>query len=123
MKKIIALSLAALLLLSLCSCGGKPGKTSDAMYQIGTNALTTADEYIGGKIAGDEAENKLKEYEKQASAQYEKSKAEDYEHDWDISFAVSMLEDAIFNSNRIVNTGPMSEVKEARDALAKELGK
>lgn len=29
MKKIIALSLAALLLLSLCSCGGKQGKTSD----------------------------------------------------------------------------------------------
>ncbi|WP_293969320.1 hypothetical protein [uncultured Ruminococcus sp.] len=123
MKKIIALSLVALLLLSLCSCGGKPGKTSDAIYQIGTNALATADEYIGGKITGDEAENKLKEYEKQASAQYEKGKAEDYEHDWDIYFAVSMLEDAIFNSNRIVNTGPMSEVKEARDALAKELGK
>lgn len=123
MKKIIALSLVALALLSICSCRGKPGKTSDAMYQIGVNALTVADDYIGGKTTGEAAEIKMKEYRKQADAQYEKSKLEDYEHDWSISFAISMLEDAVFDSNRLVNTGPMSDVKEARDDLAKELRK
>ena len=130
MKKIIALSLAALLLLSLYSCGGKPGKTSDAMYQIGTNALTTADEYIGGKITGDEAADRLHEYMEQADTQYKKECEDlgqstlvdtEYSNDYAINHAVSMLYFSVSSSTR--SGAAMSEVQEKRDRLAAALGK
>ena len=121
-KKVIAIIIVAVLFVSLCSCG-KPNSTSDSMYQIGLNALSAADDYIAGKISGEEANNKLKEYNRQATAQYEISKAEEFDKDFNISFAISMLSYAVFDSTRIITTGPMSEVKEKRDDLAKALGK
>lgn len=120
MKKIMALSFVALLLLSLCSCGGKPEKTSDAMYQIGLNALSTADDYIAGTITGEEAKEQIEEFSSQADTQYTKSKS-DYENDWPIMFEISMLSYKILDISR--GTGSMSEVTEARDSLAKMLGK
>lgn len=122
MKKTIAIIILTVLFVSLCSCG-KPSSTSDSMYQIGLNALSAADDYIAGKISGEEAESRLGEYNRQAKAQYELSKTEGFENDTKISFAIFMLNNAVFNTNRIVNTGTMSEVREKRDALAKELGK
>lgn len=130
MKKIIALSLVALLLLSLCSCGGKPRKTSDAMYQIGANALTTADDYIEGKITGDEATNHLREYMQQADTQYKKECEDlgqktlvntEYSNDFAINHAVSMLYFSVSSSAR--SGSAMSEIKEKRDSLAASIGK
>ena len=130
MKKIIALSIAVLLLLSLCSCGGKPGKTSDAMYQIGTNALTIADEYIGGKITGEEATARLHEYMEQADTQYKKECEDfgqstlvgtEYSNDGLIEHNVSMLYFSV--SSTTLSGSAMSEVKEKRDTLAASIGK
>ncbi len=71
MKRIfLTLSLAVIVCLN-CSCGGKPQNTSDAMYQIGLNALAAADKYIAGEITGEEADELLDEYCVQASAQYD----------------------------------------------------
>lgn len=130
MKKIITLSLVAILLFSLCSCGGKPEKTSDAMYQIGTNALATADEYIGGKITGDEAADRLHEYMEQADTQYKKECEDlrqstlvdtEYSNDGLIEHNVSMLYFSVSSSTR--SGAAISEVQEKRDSLADSIGK
>lgn len=121
MKKIIALLLVALTLLSLCSCGGKPEKTSDAMYQIGINALTLTDRYINGEITADKAYERIQEFREQADAQYEKNKTEEYKNDYNISFRISMLSSEILFSKS--GTHAISDVMEARDKLAGTLGK
>lgn len=131
MKKIITLSLVALILLSLCSCGGKPDKTSDTMYQIGMNALTTADEYIGGKITGEEAADRLHEYMEQADKQYKKECEDlgqstlvgtEYSNDGLIEHNVSMLYFSVSSSTMSVGAA-MSEVQEKRDSLSNSIGK
>lgn len=126
MKKFTSIILCALFLLTLCSCGGgKPEDMSDAMYQIGLNAIATADQYIAGEITGDTAYDKLDEYYEQAKAQ-EQSEMEElgvstlfntkYDADSRVSHYILILQcdvgDAKFGS------GPMSDVKESRDNLA-----
>ena len=131
MKKFTSIILCAVFLLTLCSCGGgKPEDMSDAMYQIGLNALATADQYIAGEITGDDAYDRLEEYYTQAEAQ-EQSEMEElgvstlfntkYDADSRVSHYILILQcdvgDAKFGS------GPMSDVKESRDNLAETLGK
>lgn len=133
MKKATALLCIILMILSLAGCsGGKPDETSDAMYQIGLNALQTADDYIGGKITGDEASEKLDEYKKQAEAQVEEDCKKlgvdsligtdsELSNDDFISMDIFNLSYYVFSSAR--GTAAMSEVQEKRDNLAKNLGK
>ncbi len=131
MKKFTSIILCAVFLLTLCSCGGgKPEDMSDAMYQIGLNALATADQYIAGEITGDDAYDRLEEFYKQAEAQSEKEKehlgvdslygteyAADYLVETDIFL---LLHDVGFAK---YGSGPMSDVKESRDNLADSLNK
>lgn len=131
MKKALSIFGAILLLISLSACGNsKPGKTSDAMYQIGLNALQTADDYIEGKITGDEAADKLKEYKNQAASQKEKD-CEKLGVDSLIGTEFSnnaLIESDIYSLYRNVDNikndiTAMSDVREARDDLAEQLGK
>ena len=120
MKRIVSIALILIIAATFSSCGGKPEKTSDAMYQIGLNALSTADDYIAGTITGEEAKEQIEELSSQADAQYTKSRS-DYENDWPIMFEISILSYEILDVSRETNS--MSEVTEARDSLAKTLGK
>lgn len=130
MKKFTSIILCAVFLLTLCSCGGgKPEDMSDAMYQIGLNALATADQYIAGEIAGDDAYDRLEEYYTQAEAQVDYDKeitnsdvlaGTEYWRDTLISTDILTLQMAIGRAK--YGSGAMSEVKEARDSLAEDLG-
>ena len=133
MKKITALFIFTALLLSLCSCNLKPDKTSDAMYQIGLNALDLADQYIAGKITGEEAYARIEEFSKQAKAQEDYDRellglgeedglaTTEYSNDYFISFDISMLSFDIMQAYH--GSDSMAEVKESRDELAEQLGK
>ena len=131
MQKIISLVAVLISVALLCSCGNtKPKNTSDAMYQIGLNALQAADDYIAGKITGDEAYSKIEEYETQANAQYNKEIADaksetlvstEFSNDSYIMFDITSLSYRIMSAKH--GTGAMSEVKEKREALAKDIGR
>lgn len=131
MKKFTSIILCAVFLLTLCSCGGgKPEDMSDAMYQIGLNALATADQYIAGEITGDTAYDRLEEYYTQAEAQEKRAK-EITNSDtlvgtdlWRDSLVPSDILFLIHDVGRAkYGSGAMSEVKEARDNLADSLNK
>lgn len=131
MKRIFCTLLTAVLMFSLCACGNsKPEDTSDAMYQIGINALRAADDYIAGNLTGEEAYEKIDEYYEQAKAQEEKDLEElktdtlfdtIYENDSHISIYISFLSYRVMNA--MYGSGAMSEVSEARNNLADQLGK
>lgn len=131
MKKFTSIILCAVFLLTLCSCGGgKPEDMSDAMYQIGLNALATADQYIAGEITGDDAYDRLEEYYTQAEAQvnYDKEITNS-----DVLARTEYWRDSLVSTNILTlqmvigrakyGDGAMSEVKESRDSLAETLGK
>lgn len=129
MKKFLSVILCAVFLLTLCSCGGKPRNMSDAMYQIGLNALSVADQYIAGEITGDEAYSRLEEYNTQATAQTNQEERDlgvpslyrsKYEGDAFVNTDILSLYAAVGYVKRGIGT--MSEVKELRDDLAKALG-
>lgn len=131
MKKVLPIFWAVLLVVLFSACGSsKPNKTSDAMYQIGLNALNTADDYIAGKITGDETAERLHEYMGQSDTQYKKD-CEDVEkdtlagtnfsNDYSINHSIAML--YFSTDSSITGETAMSEVKEKRDNLAEHLGK
>lgn len=136
MKKVISITLALIMLACLYSCGKsgneqkqKPGKTSDAMYQIGLNALSVVDDYIGGKITGKEADGRIDEFYDQAKAQYEKDLkyvgedsliGTDYYNDSRIEHEICMLSLEVGSASR--GSSAMSDVMEHRDSLAETLG-
>jgi len=128
-KKIVSFIAAVVFAATLSACGGKPAKTGDAMYQIGKNALSVADEYISADITGSEAEERLKEFSTQADAQYDLEIKEtgsdslvgtDLSNDYFIKSAVYWLYSAVDGS--ISGLKAMSEVQEERDDLADALG-
>ena len=131
MKKFTSIILCAVFLLTLCSCGGgKPEDMSDAMYQIGLNALATADQYIAGEITGDDAYDRLEEYYTQVEAQVDYDKeitnsdvlaGTEYWRDSLVSTNILTLQMVIGRAK--YGDGAMSEVKESRDSLAETLGK
>lgn len=129
MKKFTSIILCAVFLLTLCSCGGKPEDMSDAMYQIGLNALAVADQYIAGEITGDSAADRLDEFYEQATAQIEHDEeivgsdvlvGTEYWRDSLVSSDIMILGYRV--SNARYGSGSMSEVQEARDSLAETLG-
>lgn len=130
MKRITALLLMFALAVALCSCGGgKPDDMSDAMYQIGKNALAVADQYIAGEITGDTAYDRLDEYYTQAEAQVDYDKeitnsdvlaGTEYWRDSLVSTNILTLQMVIGRAK--YGSGAMSEVKESRDSLAEDLG-
>ena len=129
MKRIISIALIFVLALTLCSCG-KPEKTSDAMYQIGLNALTMTDEYIEGKITGTEAKERIDEFYSQSKALIEQERKDagsdylfgtDYSNDESIESQLSLLSLAISGANDGIRT--MSDIRKYRDALAEDIGK
>lgn len=131
MKKFTSIILCAVFLLTLCSCGGgKPENMSDAMYQIGLNALAVADQYIAGEITGDDAYDRLEEYYTQAQAQEKHAKELTNS---DTLVGTDLFGDALVPSDILFllhdvgrakyGSGAMSEVKESRDGLAETLGK
>lgn len=130
MKKITSIILCAVFLLTLCSCGGgKPEEMSDAMYQIGLNALAVADQYIAGEITGDDAYDRLEEYYIQAEAQSQKEKTDlgvdslygtEYAADFYVESDILFLQMVVLRAK--YGSGAMSEVKDARDDLAGDLG-
>lgn len=130
MKKFLSVILCAVFLLTLCACGGKPQNMSDAMYQIGLNALSVADQYIAGKITGDEAYDRLGEYKTQATAQTDQEERDlgvtslyqsEYDGDASVEIDVFLLYSVVERAKQ--GDGTMSEVMERRDALAEDLGK
>lgn len=131
MKRIISIALIFALVIALCSCGGKPERMSDTMYQIGLNALTTTDEYISGKITGEEASERIYEFKEQSDAEYEKVKGGQngstsvadtaYVKDFIVSSDLFFLYFAVRDAS--MGKGAMSDVKERRDDLAETLGK
>ena len=130
MKKFLSVILCAVFLLTLCACGGKPQNMSDAMYQIGLNALSVADQYIAGKITGDEAYDRLGEYKTQATAQTDQEERDlgvtslyqsEYDGDASVGIDVFLLYSVVGRAKQ--GDGTMSDVMERRDALAGDLGK
>ena len=130
MKRITALLLIFSLAAALCSCGGgKPDDMSDAMYQIGKNALGVADQYIAGEITGDDAYDRLEEFYEQAEAQEEYDKeitgsetlvGTEYWRDSLVSHDILILQMVIGRAK--YGNGAMTEVQESRDGLAETLG-
>ena len=105
---------------------GKPDNTSDAMYQIGINALSVADDYIEGKIMNSEARLRLQEFYEQAKKQYDLECEQiksitlintKYENDSMIESAISSLYFSVSNA------APMSEITQNRNMLAARIGK
>ena len=131
MKKAVAILFCAVFLFAFVSCGNlKPSNTSDAMYQLGLNALAVADEYIAGKITDDEAESRIEKIYNQAEIQEEAEKEElgtdtlsgtKYANDYYISLSIYLLRFDIMGAK--YGYKPLSEVIEGRDKLADELGK
>lgn len=100
------------------------------MYQIGINALQAADDYIAGRLTGEEAYIKVKEYNKQADAQKDKDCANlgvkslfntELHNDSAIATDISFLYHEIDNVKN--GNSAMSDVRERRDNLAEQLGK
>ena len=129
MKKFTSIILCAVFLLTLCSCGGgKPEDMSDAMYQIGLNALATADQYIAGEITGNTAYDRLEEFYTQAEAQEGYAKeitnsdtlaGTEYWRDFLVSSDILHLQLVVGRAK--FGSGAMSEVQEARNNLEKTL--
>lgn len=89
---------------------------SDDAYDLGCAALETADEYIAGKITGDDAEDKLYSCDVLLG-----SDRCDGDNDSLVSGAVTLLKIKITSKEN--GTGTMTAVKEQRNDLAKLLGK
>lgn len=131
MKKIRLVICVVLSLALLCACGhSKPANTSDAMYQIGLNALKTADDYMAGKLSGEEAYIKIQEYVAQANAQYDRELSDtkgktlintEYSNDPAILFDIVSLSHYIMSAKH--GSGTMSDVRKGREELAASLGK
>ena len=129
MKRIISIIMIITLAFVLCSCG-KPQYMSDAMYQIGLNALSLTDDYIAGKITGTEAQQRIDEYYAQAEAQYDRECRDrgtenlvgsDIWKDSSIQHDLFMLHLNIGSASK--GYGAMSDVTSSRDSLAEDLGK
>ena len=119
MKKITSFIICVLMVLTLISCGGgKPEDMSDGMYQIGLNALSVADQYISGKISGDNAYHRLEEFYEQTEAQKEYCEEIGTEYRRDVLVSSNILRLQIN-----VYWGSMAEVLDCRDSLAETLGK
>ncbi len=131
MKKALWIFGLVLPLVFLSACGNKkPENTSDAMYQIGLNAVQAADDYIAGKLSGEEAYAKIEEYTSQANAQYNREIQDtnadtlvntEFSNDTFILFDISSLSYQIMSAKH--GSGAMSEVRKSRDKLAESLGK
>ena len=128
MKKIVTL-LLIILLLTLCSCGGKPTKMSEGMYQIGLNALDVADQYINGKLTGNRAYDRLEDLYEQAKEEekYNREKlgvatlvGTEYAHDTFVTSDILILQLVIGRVD--YGSATLSDVIEARDELADTLG-
>jgi len=133
MKRIISSLLVAVALLSLfsgCGGGGKPDNLSDDVYELGCAALETTDDYIDGKITASDALKKLDWSATLIDTQVEKELADSptgtlygtpYSNDNGVSIYLLSIKLAIGDKDR--GTGTMSVVKDARNKLAKTLGK
>ena len=131
MKKITSIFLFAVLLLTLAlvSCG-KPSDMSDAMYQIGLNALSVTDEYISGEITGDDAYTRIEKFYTQAIAQNEKTKNDlgksslvgtEYSYDSFVETDIYLIKLKLKDVDRGYDA--LSKLIEYRDNLAATLGK
>ena len=116
MKRLISILLVALLCAGLIACGGPPSNVTPVIYQLGCNALNAADDYIGGKISSEEAAVKIDEYSSQIDVEMSRND-ESTLKDMSIQLKVYSL------SSELYGTPIMSEVMQARDDLAKALGK
>lgn len=130
MKRIISIALIFIIAATLSSCGGTPKNMSSAMYQIGLNALELTDNYIEGKITGEEAQERINEFYSQAESEYDREcRDRDVENlvgsdvwkDSSITHDLFMLHLNIGSTSK--GYGAMSDVRKSRDNLAEDLGK
>ena len=59
MKRMIAVLLSLVMMLSLCACGKTPAEMTKETFKQGKNALEVMDQYLAGKIDAPKAEEKL----------------------------------------------------------------
>lgn len=114
MRRIICAFLSVIVVLTLVACGSRMDGISDQAYEYGVAALETADDYIAGKITGETAKDNLS----RVSILVDNC---DGENDFFVSSNVALLKYAV--TAKANGTGTMEKVKEAREDLAKILGK
>lgn len=122
MKKIISLSLVALLVFSLTACGDP--KVSKKAISCGTKALEVADDYIDETIDANKAREKLDELK--SEMEYVDDMSQDDENkagDFSVQSGLSVLSSAILNDSITDDDKSYLKVKDARDNLAKDIGK
>ena len=114
MKRVFCFLLTVIVVLSLAACSSRMDGISDDAYEYGLAALETADVYISGRITGEAAKDNLS----RVSILVDNC---DGENDFFVSSNVALLKYAV--TAKANGTGTMEKVKEAREDLAKVLGK
>lgn len=114
MKRITALFIAAIILVSICGCV-KPDNISDEAYKLGRQAVQIADDYLDFKINQDEAIDRMSEISKRFD-----SIPGDGKSDYLVKLTFSTLNLSIaFADTKSFDDG---DVKDARNSLAEEIG-
>lgn len=122
MKRIIAILLLGIVLLTVTSCG-KPDNVSELAYDAGCKALQTVDDYLAAKKTAQEA-NAI------VDVMRDKTKGEYLELVGDSHVSIYMTSCSFWLSSIVLDwqlgndtSNGIEELKEARNKLAESLGK
>lgn len=121
MKRFLNILVFAILVLFVLTACGKPNDVSPEMYDIGIAVLQIADDYIDYKIDGDQANIKLSALVEDAQTIYERNKGTNYGVG---DLSIKCYIDRLSSEFHIAEyKGVPSDIKDARNTLAKSIGK
>lgn len=131
MKKIGIFLLCGMMLFIMCGCSGKEGMSglSEEMKELGIAAVEIADNFLDGKITGEEAVEKLEKNSFMADLQYDMEKKEaekdteartDYKNGSLVTSSILLLKISICDKND--GTGTEKDIIENRNNLAEIVG-
>ena len=123
LRKFSCFLLAFLLIGTLLSgCSGKPDGMSDSVYEWGCQALEATDNYLNNKTTVSSAASTVEELSDKISDFYDGS-ADTATKDLTLSLSVSRLSFQLKTAASQWGSADIDAIQEARDSVAKILGK
>lgn len=124
MKRFLSGVLAALMLCGvLTGCSGKPSGMTDNVYDYGCKALDVVDQYLDTELTAEEAQSKLEQIGAMIDPQSDDTVMKNTEEmiKSETEFLVFLMIGAQNKMENLEST--ISDIREWRDKLAKDLGK
>lgn len=110
MKKALILLIMCVTLLT--GCGGKPSDVSQEMYDTAVYVIGATDMYLDGKATYDETYDKIESMTIPDATESE---------DTSVDISILNIKTALLGSKESIGTATISDVRDARDDLAKKI--